>query len=113
MKRERPLHTHPEGDLSYGERLAQASALAADDHTLEDLDTLTPRFDDPDVHLDGVSRPELWQVIAQAWFLDEIDLVHGIGGCGAVDDSTRPLLGRREDPAPKSEDTRKHEETHA
>src|SRR6266545_3228582 len=78
VDRERPLDPHAERHLAHGEGLPEASALAADDHSLEHLDPLAVALDHPDVHLDGVARPELRKVVAQARAFDEIDLVHGL-----------------------------------
>src|SRR6266508_2427172 len=74
---EGPFDPDAEGHLADGERLAKAPALAADDHSLEHLDALATALDHPHVHLDGVARTELRQVVAQARAFDEIDLVHG------------------------------------
>src|SRR5262249_32353832 len=57
-----PLDPYAEADLPDGECLAQAGALAADHHTLEDLDPGTVALDDPDVHLERVAGPEIRDV---------------------------------------------------
>src|SRR5207253_4594080 len=60
----RPLHTDAEADLADGEGLPGAAPLAADDRTLEDLDSLAISLDDAHVHLQGVARPEVGDVVA-------------------------------------------------
>src|SRR5262249_23241329 len=78
VHREGPFDPDPvERDLADGERLAEPSALAPDHDALEHLDALAIALDDAHVHLDGVARPELRQVVAQTRRFDEVDLVHG------------------------------------
>jgi hypothetical protein len=73
---ERPLHTYTEGHLTGCERLAKAPSAAADHNALEDLDALAAGFGNAGVDANGIARPEVRQVFAQARLLDEIDLVH-------------------------------------
>ena len=47
-----------EADLSHGERLVNARALAANDDALEDLDALAHALDDAHVDLQGVTGTE-------------------------------------------------------
>src|SRR6516165_2418316 len=59
-----PLHPYAVADLADGEGLPGPAALAPDHHALEDLDPGPASLDDPDVHLQRVSRPELRDVRA-------------------------------------------------
>src|SRR5579859_298617 len=58
VDRKGPLHPHAVADLADGERLPCPAALAPDNHALEDLDPGPAALNDPDVHLQRVSRPE-------------------------------------------------------
>jgi hypothetical protein len=65
----------------------QAAAAAPDHNTLEHLDPFATCFGHAGVNPDGIARPEVRQVFAQARLFDEIDLVHDgtsvrSGGCG-------------------------------
>src|ERR1022692_733802 len=58
VDREGPLHTDAVADLAHGKGLSCAAALPADDNTLEHLDPGAVTLLDPDMHLQGVTRPE-------------------------------------------------------
>src|ERR671920_2106804 len=74
--REGALDADAEADLADGEGLADAPTLAADDHTLEDLDAGAVALDHADVHLDGVTRAELGDVVAQRVGVECVQGVH-------------------------------------
>src|SRR5215210_1443630 len=76
VHREGALDAHAEAHLADGERLADAAALAADDHTLEDLDAGAVALDDADVHLDGVPGAEARDVVAQRVGVECVEGVH-------------------------------------
>src|SRR3954466_6920629 len=80
VERERPLDTHAEGDLADREGAADAGALHPDHHALEDLDAGARAFGDLDVDLDGVSGPEVGEVVA-------------LGGVAQVGDGTDVVDG--------------------
>src|SRR5436853_1034035 len=90
VDRERPLHADAEGDLADRERLLEAAALTPDHDALEDLDALAVPLHDADVHLHGVARPEIRQVVTEVGTVDEVGLVHG----GSRDDNTGPRISR-------------------
>jgi len=77
MQRERALDADAEGDLPDREGLSEASAGTPDHDTLEHLHSLSPRFHDPCMHLDGVAGAEHRESLAQVRLLDEIGGVHG------------------------------------
>src|SRR5437764_759967 len=54
-----------------------AAALAADDHTLEDLDPFPVAFDDPDVDFERVAGPEAGDVVAEGGAVNEVGALHG------------------------------------
>src|SRR5258708_4356644 len=58
VKRECALHADAVADLPHGEGLARAAALPADDYALEHLDPGAVALGNPDVHPQGVTRPE-------------------------------------------------------
>src|SRR3954451_1366741 len=76
VHREGPLDAHAEAHLAHGEGLADAAALAADDHTLEDLDAGAVALDHADVHLDGVAGTEPGDVAAQRVGVECVQGVH-------------------------------------
>src|SRR3712207_3040122 len=76
VHREGALDTDAEADLAHGEGLADAAALTADDDALEDLDAGAVALDDAHVHLDGVARPELGDVVAQRVGVEYVQGVH-------------------------------------
>src|SRR5262249_38120129 len=59
--------------------LPDATARTPDHDALEDLDPLPVAFDDPHMHLDGITGSEIGDVVAQEGLLDEIGRVHGNG----------------------------------
>src|SRR5262249_3154931 len=73
----RALDPHAVADLADREGLAYARTLAPDDHTLEHLHALLVALDDADVHLQGVARGEVRNVVAHVDGVDEIGRVHG------------------------------------
>src|SRR3954464_3691941 len=77
VHRERALDADAVADLAHGERLANAGALAADHHALEELDSLLVALHDTHVHLQGVAGREGRDVVADALGIDEIGGVHG------------------------------------
>src|SRR5260370_7897041 len=58
VKRECALHADAVADLPHGEGLARTAALPADDYALEHLDPGAVALGNPDVHPQGVTRPE-------------------------------------------------------
>src|SRR5690242_9479198 len=58
VHRKGPLHPHAIADLADGEGLPGPAALAPDHYALEDLNPRPASLNDPDVHLQRVSRPE-------------------------------------------------------
>src|SRR3954454_20394919 len=76
VHREGALHAHAEADLADGEGLADAAALTADDDALEDLDAGAVALDHPHVHLHGVTRAELGDVVAQRVGVERVQGVH-------------------------------------
>src|SRR4029078_1288187 len=78
MHREGPLDADAVAFLAHGEGLADATALAAKDDTLEDLDALLGALDDLDVHIDGVAGAEVRDVVAQRRLIDEVQRVHSV-----------------------------------
>src|SRR5258705_1830992 len=58
VKWECALHADAVADLPHGEGLARAAALPADDYALEHLDPGAVALGNPDVHPQGVTRPE-------------------------------------------------------
>src|SRR5262249_38544592 len=56
------LHTDAEADLAHGEGLTDSVALAADHDALEHLDPGAVALDDPDVHVERVTGPEVGYV---------------------------------------------------
>src|SRR5215208_692613 len=64
VEREGALDTDAEGDLADREGAADAGAVHADHHALEDLDAGAGALDDLHVHLDGVTGPEGREVVA-------------------------------------------------
>src|SRR5699024_9102689 len=70
------LDADTEGDLTHGEGLTDATALTADDNTLEELGTGVGAFDDLDVNVEGVTGAESRNVVAQVCGVDLIQNVH-------------------------------------
>src|SRR5258708_7056795 len=64
MHRKRAFHTHSEADLADGEGFTRATALAADDRALEQLDPLAGPLDDAYVDLERVAGRKLGDVVA-------------------------------------------------
>src|SRR5258708_3705015 len=79
VEREGPLDTDAVADLADREGLARTTALAADDHALEDLDTAPRAFSDADVHLERVTRAERRGVGTHRGLLDLLD--QGVHDC--------------------------------
>src|SRR4249919_3432590 len=77
MDRKRALDPDAVADLANREGLPHARTLAADDHTLEHLHALLVALDDADVHLQGVARGEVGDVVTHIDGVDEIGRVHG------------------------------------
>src|SRR3954454_23960318 len=72
VQRERALDADAEGLLADGEGLADALALALDDHALEDLRTATRALDDLEVDLDAIPGLEAGHA-AQLRALERVD----------------------------------------
>src|SRR5438067_1509980 len=73
----RALDADAVAHLAHGEGLADARALTADHHALEDLHAFLVAFDDANVHLQRVPGRERRNVVADALGIDEISGVHG------------------------------------
>src|SRR5699024_6116020 len=76
VQREGPLHADTEGRLADREGLADATAGAGEDDTLEDLDTGPVPLDHLHVHLDRVTGAEIGDVVAQRCGVDAVQDVH-------------------------------------
>src|SRR3954452_4991118 len=97
VHREGALHADAEADLADREGLADAAALTADDDTLEDLDAGAVALDHADVHLDGVTRAEGRDVVAQRSGVECVQGVHR--GSPHVLAVARMRCGQRSAPA--------------
>src|SRR4051794_24999348 len=74
-----PIYADAEADLADREGLLQAATLAPDHDTLEHLDAGPVTLDDLDVHLDGVTGPEVGDVVALARVVELVqDLAHQV-----------------------------------
>src|SRR5690348_4227697 len=71
-----PLDADAEADLADRERLTESGTLAADHHTLEDLDPGPVALDDAAVHLDGVTGPEVGDVGPLRLGIERVQRVH-------------------------------------
>src|SRR5262249_28182437 len=69
VHRERALDADGVADLPDGERLAGATALPPDDDALEDLDPGAAALDDADMNLQGVTGPEVRDVVTDLGLL--------------------------------------------
>src|SRR5947208_5306929 len=79
VQREGPLDTDAEADLADREGLLQATTLAADHDTLEDLDAGPVALDDLDVHLHGVTGTEGRDVVTLARIVELVqDVAHQV-----------------------------------
>ncbi len=76
VNREGTLDANTVGDLANGEGLTGASALEADDVTLEALDTLAVAFLTTVEPLDVVAREQARHVLADLLTLDCADVIH-------------------------------------
>jgi hypothetical protein len=65
MQREDAFHAFAVADAAYRERLVQAGAAFADDHTRENLDAFLVAFDDFGVDFDGITDVELGVIFAK------------------------------------------------
>lgn len=72
---ERAFHAHAVADLAHSETGADACTAAADAHALELLDALLVAFDDFNVNVDGVARPEFRIVGAHKFGFDEFNQI--------------------------------------
>src|SRR5699024_3923895 len=81
VHREGALHADAEGGLADGEGLPDATAVAADDDALEDLDAGAAPLDDLDVHLDGVDRPDVGHVVPHGRVVDLVETLPGVVAC--------------------------------
>ena len=63
MQGESSFHAYAVGKSSDGEAFVNAAALAFDDGTFEDLDTLSGAFDNLVVNLNGVAHAEFGQIV--------------------------------------------------
>src|SRR4051794_36847082 len=77
VEREGPLDTDAVAHLAHGEGLTDAGALAADDRALEHLHALLGALDDAHVHLEGVTRPEVRDVVPETAIVEKVGGVHG------------------------------------
>src|SRR5699024_7811938 len=82
VHREGALHTDAEAELTDGEGLADSVALAADDDSLEHLDTRARALDHLDVNVEGVAGAEFANVGLQPGCINNIELLHGGFSCG-------------------------------
>src|ERR1019366_5323021 len=76
MHGERPLDADTEAELAHGEGLPGAGSLAPDDGALEHLGALAVALDHADVHLQGVTRPEIGDVVSQILAIDDVGGIH-------------------------------------
>ncbi len=76
MHREGALDADPEADLADREGLADSITLAADDGPLEQLDTLAGALHHAHVHLEGVARGEIGNVVPEVAHVNEVSGVH-------------------------------------
>jgi hypothetical protein len=70
------LNTNTVGNLTNGESLAQAIALAAHNDSLEDLKAALATFDNTDVNLELITGTKLWDVMAQGYCIYGVKDVH-------------------------------------
>src|SRR5699024_5279358 len=82
VHREGALHPDAEAELTDGEGLADSVALAADDDSLEHLDTRARALDHLDVNVEGVAGAEFGNVGLQRGCINNIELLHGGFSCG-------------------------------
>src|SRR5262249_39266621 len=82
MQREDALDPDAARDLADGEGLPGAAPAAADDHPLEDLDTLFIALDDTHVDAHRVPGAELRMARSYVSALDLMQLIHGITSSG-------------------------------
>src|SRR5699024_51991 len=88
------LYADAEGNLTYGEGLADASALTADADTLEELGTLVITFNNLDLNVQGVAWAKRWDIIAQRCCIDLIENVaHGNPFQFGIEDPSVKLTG--------------------
>src|SRR5690606_35722804 len=71
-----PLDPHPEADLADGERLPRTGPLAPDHDAVEDLDPGAVALDDPCVHLERVTGPEVRDVGPHRLGVERVQRVH-------------------------------------
>src|SRR5207248_454637 len=74
IEREDALHAHAVAHLAHGERGVHVPALAADDDSLEDLDSLLVAFADLRMHAQGVTDAEFRHLAAD--FRRDVALLH-------------------------------------
>src|SRR5690606_18843107 len=65
------------GDAAHGEVLVHTAGAAADDHALEDLDSLAISFDDLRMHANGVASAELRKKCLQLLLLELLNDLRG------------------------------------
>jgi len=79
MQRKDPFNANTEAGLANGNRLPRAAMLPSYANAFKGLESfLCFGLFDPDVHTDGVSGLEVWNVLAQLYFFNSIQSIHDI-----------------------------------